>query len=107
MGWYNNKYWDTGISERDTTHRYNQWDGYTDVSEELPYHSEQVDSPAHYTTGGIETIVFIRAKLGLDGFRSYCIGNVLKYASRWQDKGGVVDLEKAAKYAEWAAKGDV
>ena len=68
---------------------------------------EQVNSPSHYTTGGIETIHFIRAKLGPEGFRAYCLGNVLKYVSRWQEKNGQEDLEKALKYMEWAVKKEI
>ena len=52
--------------------------------------SDPVNHPAHYTTGGIETIDFIEAK-GLD----YNLGNVVKYICRWRTKNGVVDLEKA------------
>lgn len=64
--------------------------------------SSNVHSPSHYTKGGIETIDFIRAKLGPDGFRAYCLGNVLKYVTRWQDKNGEEDLKKAQVYLEWA-----
>lgn len=64
-----------------------------------------VDSPDHYQRGGIETIAFISAKLGPEGFRAYCLGNVLKYVSRWQDKNGEEDLKKALKYMEWAVNG--
>lgn len=67
--------------------------------------SETVHSPAHYTAGGIETIDYIRAKLGEEGFRAYCLGNVLKYVSRYQHKNGEEDLKKALKYMEWAANG--
>lgn len=63
---------------------------------------EAVHSPEHYTVGGIETIDFIKAKLGPEGFRAYCLGNVLKYVSRWQAKNGEEDLKKALKYMEWA-----
>lgn len=65
---------------------------------------EAVNSPSHYTTGGIETIDFIRAKLGPEGFRAYCLGNVLKYVSRWESKNGEEDLKKALKYMEWACE---
>lgn len=65
---------------------------------------EAVNSPSHYTFGGIETIDFIRAKLGPEGFRAYCIGNVLKYVTRWQHKNGEEDLKKALKYMEWVVE---
>ena len=61
-----------------------------------------VHSPDHYTTGGIEAIDYIRAKLGADGFRAYCLGNVLKYVSRYAQKDGQQDLEKAYVYLGWA-----
>ncbi len=30
----------------------------------------------------------------------YCEGNIVKYASRWQDKNGIEDLQKIIQYAE-------
>lgn len=57
---------------------------------------DQVNSPPHYTTGGIETIDFIEAK-GLN----YNRGNAVKYISRAGIKSAVteiVDLEKAIWY---------
>lgn len=64
--------------------------------------SDSVNSPAHYTTGGIETIDYIKAKLGVQGTIAYCMGNVMKYTSRWQDKNGLEDLEKADWYLDYA-----
>ena len=62
---------------------------------------EKVEHPAHYTDGGIETISFIKAKLGT-GFKWYCLGNCLKYLSRAGKKDAMkVDLLKAKKYLEW------
>jgi len=52
-----------------------------------------VNHPPHYKSGGIETIDFIEAKKL--GFHA---GNVIKYISRYQHKGGVEDLRKAAWY---------
>lgn len=66
---------------------------------------EAVHSPAHYTAGGIETIHYIYAKLGSEGFRAYCMGNVLKYVSRWQNKNGMEDLKKAQVYLQWSIDG--
>ena len=56
--------------------------------------ADMVNSPAHYTTGGIETIDFIEAKkLG------YNLGNVIKYITRADHKGSKLqDLEKAEWY---------
>lgn len=61
-----------------------------------------VNHPNHYTNGEIEVIDYIRDKLSAVEFVGYCIGNVLKYVSRWKFKGGVEDLEKAAVYLNWA-----
>jgi hypothetical protein len=56
--------------------------------------SDNVNSPAHYKAGGIETIDFIEAK-GL----GYNLGNVIKYVSRADHKGKKLeDLKKAQWY---------
>ena len=56
--------------------------------------SDPVNHPAHYKTGGIETIDFIEAK-GLN----YNMGNAIKYISRADHKGNKKqDLEKAVWY---------
>jgi len=65
--------------------------------------TDAVNHPAHYRRAGIETIDYIRASLG-NGFGPYCIGNVLKYVSRYREKGGVEDLSKARVYLDWAIK---
>jgi predicted ArsR family transcriptional regulator len=55
---------------------------------------DNVNSPAHYKAGGIETIDFIEAK-GL----GYNLGNVIKYVSRADHKGKKLeDLKKAQWY---------
>jgi len=62
--------------------------------------SDLVNRPAHYTTGGIETINFIEAKLSPEEFRGYLKGNVLKYSSRLGHKGDVkTDAGKLAWYS--------
>lgn len=55
---------------------------------------DAVNHPAHYKTGGIETIDFIEAKnLG------YNLGNVVKYITRADHKGNKLeDLRKAQWY---------
>jgi hypothetical protein len=55
-----------------------------------------VNSPPHYTNGGIETIDFIEAK-----DLNYRLGNVIKYVSRAEKKGDPVqDLKKALWYLQ-------
>jgi hypothetical protein len=60
-----------------------------------------VNSPSHYTDGGIETIDYIQAKLSPEEFRGYCLGNAFKYLSRAGKKGdATVDLKKAQWYID-------
>lgn len=63
---------------------------------------DAVNHPSHYADKRIEVIDYIRDTLTKDGFVDYCIGNVIKYVSRWRKKGGVEDLEKASVYLNWA-----
>ena len=69
-----------------------------------PIHNgnDAVNHPSHYTAGEIEVINYIRDKLGCEEFTGYCIGNVMKYISRWRHKDGRQDLEKAKVYLQWA-----
>ncbi len=49
----------------------------------------------HYRAKGIQPIEYIHANnLG------FCEGNVVKYVTRWRDKGGEADLRKAIHYLE-------
>lgn len=60
---------------------------------------DPVNSPAHYTAGGIETIDYIKAKLTPEEFIGYLKGNVIKYTSRAGKKQDTIqDLEKAQWY---------
>lgn len=67
-----------------------------------------MNRPAHYRAhGGIECIDAIRAALGEDGFRAFCIGNALKYLWRADHKGRrEEDLAKATWYSRMAAGDD-
>lgn len=64
--------------------------------------NDNVKHPGHYTVGDIEVIDYIRDKLTPAEFTGYCIGNVIKYVSRWRHKGGTEDLRKAEVYLNWA-----
>lgn len=56
---------------------------------------EKQVSGSHYRDKGIQPIVYIHANnLG------FCEGNVVKYVTRWRDKGGEADLQKAIHYLE-------
>ena len=60
------------------------------------HHTDNVNHPAHYKVGGVETIDFIEAK-GLN----YNLGNVVKYITRAEHKGNLrEDLLKARWYLE-------
>jgi len=62
---------------------------------------DDVNSPDHYTHGGIETYEYVYAKLGKQGFIDYCYGNVFKYVSRAKYKGTEIkDLRKTMWYIE-------
>jgi len=71
--------------------------------------SEAIHSPEHYTAGKFETIEMIEeiTKGYGDGYVAYCVGNAIKYLSRAPFKhgdGGREDLNKAAKYMEFACE---
>ena len=61
---------------------------------------DPVGKPAHYNLGGgVECIDYIKQVLGLDGFISYCHGNMIKYQHRHRYKSNPVeDMKKAQWY---------
>lgn len=52
-------------------------------------------SGSHYKKLSIQPVEYIYAN-NLDYFQ----GNVVKYVTRWKEKGGIADLEKAKHYIE-------
>ena len=57
--------------------------------------NEQQVGGAHYAVKAIQPWDFIIANnIG------YLEGNVIKYVSRWKDKGGIEDLKKAQHYLQ-------
>ena len=57
--------------------------------------SEDATHPAHYAKCVIEPLEYItKNNLG------FCEGNIVKYVTRWKNKNGVEDLEKAKYYLE-------
>lgn len=56
--------------------------------------SKQV-AGSHYKGKAIQPVEYIHAN-GL----GFCEGNVVKYVTRWRDKNGIDDLEKAKHYIE-------
>jgi len=60
-----------------------------------------VNSPPHYTAGGIEAIDAIEAALSDEGFRGALKANVLKYMWRYEKKADPIsDLRKARWYLD-------
>lgn len=49
----------------------------------------------HYKDRAIQPIEYIHAN-GLN----FCEGSIVKYITRWRDKGGVQDLEKIKHYVD-------
>lgn len=50
---------------------------------------------SHYKDKAIQPVEYIHANhLG------FCEGNVVKYVSRWRQKNGIADLEKARHYLD-------
>ena len=63
---------------------------------------EKVNHPSHYNSGKIETIEYIN-DLGIA--EDFCIGNAIKYISRYKYKEKPIeDLKKAKWYLEYCIK---
>ena len=60
--------------------------------------TDNVNHPAHYNTGSIESIECIRASLTKEEFMGFCKGNALKYIYRERMKGQAESLKKAQWY---------
>ena len=69
-----------------------EWKTVAVVSSGTPI-NDMVNHPAHYKAGGIETIDFIEAKK-----LNYHLGNVVKYITRADLKGGRLENLKKAKW---------
>jgi len=62
---------------------------------------DMVNSPAHYTSGAIECIDYIKDVLTAAEYIGYLRGNMIKYQHRCRDKGKFKqDLQKI----EWYSK---
>lgn len=53
---------------------------------------------SHYSTGGIEAIDYIKAKLSKEEFMGFCRGNVIKYVTRAGKKRGAKHCYQKAEY---------
>lgn len=64
--------------------------------------TDTVNHPSHYADKKIEVIKYLEDTLTNEEYIGFCVGNVIKYVSRWRKKGGAEDLKKAKVYLEWA-----
>lgn len=64
--------------------------------------NDNVNHPSHYNMGGIETIDYIESVTSTfnDGFEGKCVGDIIKYTSRFPFKNGIEDLKKAKWYLD-------
>ncbi len=58
----------------------------------------KIKHPDYYANKQIEVIDYIKDTLTKEEYIGFCIGNVIKYISRWRKKGGINDLKKALYY---------
>ena len=64
---------------------------------------DEINNPAHYNTGSMETINLIQEGMSYEEFLGYLKGNILKYVCRYRHKNKedpVKDLMKAKWYIE-------
>ncbi len=62
---------------------------------------DNVNHPDHYTQGEIECIDAIKAAtVGKTGIEAACVGNIIKYLWRYEQKNGVEDCRKAKWYLD-------
>ena len=60
---------------------------------------DPVNLPAHYRSGNIECIDYIKDMMSPEAYRGYLLGNVTKYLHRYKHKGKPSeDLRKAQWY---------
>lgn len=62
---------------------------------------DMVNSPAHYTSGSIECIDYMKEVLSAAEYIGYLRGNMIKYQHRCRDKG---NFKQDLKKVEWYSK---
>lgn len=82
-------------------------EGTIDKSVPSEIQEDKIKSPSHYRLEGLncETIDVVKARLGKEGFKAFCVGNVLKYVLRAEKKNGLEDYKKSKQYLEWIIEG--
>jgi hypothetical protein len=64
---------------------------------------DEVNKPSHYHKGGIDVIGYLEQHFGKKQYtvaEGFAIGNAIKYVSRYKEKGGNKDLQKAEFYVK-------
>lgn len=54
----------------------------------------------HYTDKDIQPWDAMQSWMTEEQFKGFLIGNVIKYIARFQEKGGVLDLQKCKHYLD-------
>lgn len=74
---------------------------YKEVRDALNADVDVVNSPPHYTAGGIEAIDAIKAAVSTaPPVQAVFVANILKYVWRYREKNGKQDLLKARWYLD-------
>lgn len=60
--------------------------------------TDNINHPAHYTSGRFECIDIMEETQGKEAVKSFCLCNAFKYLYRHQRKNGVEDIKKAIWY---------
>jgi hypothetical protein len=55
---------------------------------------------SHYTNKDIQPWDAMQSWMTEEQFKGFLMGNVIKYIARFQDKGGVLDLQKCKHYLD-------
>jgi hypothetical protein len=58
----------------------------------------------HYKRHAIQPIDIMQEYLSDEAYEGFLNGNIIKYALRWKDKGGVEDLRKLQHYVAFLVK---
>lgn len=57
-----------------------------------------VNTPNHYHKGGVDVLTFVDGKLSSERIAGFYQINILKYVTRYKEKNGIEDLNKAEFY---------
>lgn len=68
-----------------------------EMKEELSL-EDNVNQPSHYLKYKLEMIDNLRNSMTREEYKGFLKGNIIKYISRYQDKNGIEDINKAEWY---------